>query len=181
MVFATSLFKLPFLNKIVKLLGFRTEKVQLIVKNGTDHHRTRQILSTCLFALSKELLVPYVWDCQNIRIKPTSQHYLNWVNNTCGEQYMFLYHITFSYLLAFSLYTEATRKNNSMRMMSTRVQLAPLLYSLKPPKYQQLHLRDLCDRVQMSDSIKPYVEAHDSGIQAQASLSPTLWFYPRGT
>ena len=50
----------PFLNKIVKLLGFRTEKAQLIVKNGIDHHRTREILSTCLFVLSKELLVPYV-------------------------------------------------------------------------------------------------------------------------
>ena len=40
----------PFLNKLVKLLGFHTEKVQLIVKNGFDHHQTQQILSTCLFA-----------------------------------------------------------------------------------------------------------------------------------
>ena len=74
---------------------------------------------------------------------------------------MFLYHIT-SYLLAFSLYTEATCKNNSMRMMSTRVQLAPLFYSFKHPKYQQLHLRDLCERVQMPDLIKSYVEARES-------------------
>ena len=152
----------PFLNKIMKLLGFRTEKAQLIVKNGIDHHQTRQILLTCLFALSKELLIPYVRDCQKIRIKPTNQHYLNWVHNTCGDQYMFLYHITFSYLLAFSLYTEATRKNNSMRMMSARVQLAPLFYSFKHPKYQQLHLRDLYERAQMPDSIKYYVEGHFS-------------------
>ena len=53
----------PFLNEIMKLLGFHTEKAQLIVKNGIDHHRTQQILSTCLFALSKELLVPYARDC----------------------------------------------------------------------------------------------------------------------
>ena len=152
----------PFLNKIVKLLGFRTEKAQSIVKNGTDHHRTRQILSTCLFALSKELLVPYVQDCQKIRIKPMNQHYLNWVHSICGEQYMFLYHITFSYLLAFSLYTEATHKNNSMRMMPAQVKLAPLFYSFKHPKYQQYYLRDLCDRVQMPDSMKSYVERHES-------------------
>ena len=75
---------------------------------------------------------------------------------------MFLYHITFSYLLAFSLYTEAIHKNNSMRMMSTWVQLAPLFYSFKHSKYQQLHLRDLCERVQMPDSIKSYVEGHES-------------------
>ena len=30
----------PFLNKIVEFLGFYTEKAQLIVKNGIDHHRT---------------------------------------------------------------------------------------------------------------------------------------------
>ena len=113
-------------------------------------------------ALSKELLVPSVRDCQKIRIKPMNQHYLNWVHNTFGEQYMFLYHITFSYLLAFSLYTEATRKNNSMRMISARVQLAPLFYSFNHPKYQQLHLRDLCERVQMPDSIKSYAEGHES-------------------
>ena len=102
----------------VKLLGFRTEKAQLIVKNGIDHHRTQQILSTCLFDLSKELLVPYVQDCQKIKIKPMDKHYFNWVHKTCGEQYMFLYRITFSYLLSFNLYTEATCKNNSLKMMS---------------------------------------------------------------
>ena len=75
---------------------------------------------------------------------------------------MFLYHITFSYLLAFSLYTEAIRKNNSMRMISAGVQLTPLFYSFNHPKYQQLHLRDLCERVQMPDSIKSYVEGHES-------------------
>ena len=130
--------------------------------SSNNSHRTRQILSTCLFALSKELLVPYVQDCQKIRIKPTNQHYLNWVHNTCSEQYMFLYHITFSYLLALSLYTEATRKNNSLRMMLAQVKLAPLFYSFKHPKYQQRYLGDLCDRVQMPDSMKSYVEGHES-------------------
>ena len=30
----------------------------------------------------------------------------------------------------------------------------------KQPKYQQLHLRNLCERVQMPDLIKSYVEGH---------------------
>lgn len=42
--------------------------------------------------------------------------------------YMFLYHVTISYLLAFHLYTEATRKNHIRRMMAARVVL--LLCSL---------------------------------------------------
>lgn len=67
-----TLLWVPFVNKIVKLLGFLT--AQLIVKNGSDNHRIRQILLTCLFASLKELLVLYVRKCQKIRIKPTNQH-----------------------------------------------------------------------------------------------------------
>ena len=48
-----------------------------------------------------------------------------------------------------------------MRMMSARVQLATLFYSFKHPKYQQLYLRDLCERVRMPNSIKSHVEGHE--------------------
>ena len=46
------------------MLGFHTEKVKVVVKNGIDHHCIRQILSSCLYAVSKELLVPFIRDCQ---------------------------------------------------------------------------------------------------------------------
>ena len=49
-----------------------------------------------------------------------------------------------------------------MRMISAGVQLTPLFYSFNHPKYQQLDLRDLCERVQMPDSIKSYIEGHES-------------------
>ena len=64
--------------------------------------------------------------------------------------------MTFSYLLSFRLYTEAVRKNHSLRMIGARIQIAPLFYSFHHPKYQQLHLRDLCQRVQMPDELKLY-------------------------
>ena len=54
----------PFLSKFVQMLGFSTEKMQTVVKNGIDHHHTRQILLSCLYAHSKELLVPFICDCQ---------------------------------------------------------------------------------------------------------------------
>ena len=75
---------------------------------------------------------------------------------------MFVYHIAFSYLLAFHLYTEATRKNDLLRMLDARIQFAPLFYSFKHPKYQKLHLRDLCQRAQMLDMLKGYIESHES-------------------
>ena len=34
---------IPFLNEVVKRLGFRSLKAQDVVKNGVDHHRSKQI------------------------------------------------------------------------------------------------------------------------------------------
>ena len=136
------------LLRIAQMLGFRTEKALAVVKSGIDHHRTRQILCGCLYALSKELLVPFVRDCLKAEIIPNNDNYINWVVETCGYQYMLYYHFAFTYLLAFNLYTEATRKNHSLRMMAVRIQFAPLFYSFKHPKYQVLHLQDLFERAQ---------------------------------
>ena len=150
------------LLRIAQMLGFRTEKALTVVKSGIDHHRTRQILCGCLYALSKELLVPFVRDCLKAEIIPNNDNYINWVVETCGYQYMLYYHFAFTYLLAFNLYTEATRKNHSLRMTAARIQFGPLFYSFKHPKYQVLHLRDLFERVQMPDEIRSYVESHES-------------------
>ena len=88
------------------MLGFRTEKVQMAVKNGIQHHRTRQILSSSLYALSKEWIVPFICDYQTYRVKPKSENYSEWINEKCSEQYMLFYHLTNSYLVDFNLYTE---------------------------------------------------------------------------
>ena len=150
------------LRRIAQMLGFRTEKALAVVKSGIDHHRTRQIWCERLYALSKELLVPFVRDCLKAEIIPNNDNYINWVVETCGYQYMLYYHFAFTYLLAFNLYTEATRKNHSLRMMAARIQFAPLFYLFKHPKYQVLHLRDLFERAQMPDQIRSYVESHES-------------------
>ena len=164
-----NLLGVPMLCRIAQMLGFRTEKALAVVKSGIDHHRTGQILCACLYALSTGLLVPFVRDCLKAEIIPNSDGYINWVVETCGYQYMLYYHFVFTYLLAFNLYTEATRKNYSLRMMAARIQFAPLFYSFKYPKYQVLHLRDLFERAQMPDEIRSYVESHEnfspSGLQ----------------
>ena len=53
----------PFLFHFVKCLGFRTLKAQQVVLNGVDHHHSKQLLSPCFEARSKELLVPYICYC----------------------------------------------------------------------------------------------------------------------
>ena len=151
-----------FLLNLVKKHGFQTGKAQLVVKNSIDHHRTHQILSCSLLALPAELLLPYVCECLQKQVLPMNEGYQKWVTNTCNQQYLFVYHITFSYLLAFHLHTEATQKNDSLRMLAARIQFAPLFYSFKHLKYQKLHLQDICQRAQMPDMLKYYVESHES-------------------
>ena len=72
------------------------------------------------------------------------------------------YRFAFTYLLALNLYTEATHKNHSLRMMAAQIQFAPLFYSLDHPTHQVLHIRDLFERAQIPDRIRSYVESHES-------------------
>ena len=47
-------------------------------------------------------------------------------------------------------------------MLAARIQFAPLFYSFKHLKYQKLHLQGICQRAQMPDMLKYYVESHES-------------------
>ena len=101
----------PFLSHFVKCLGFRTLKAQHVVLNGVDHHRSKQLLSSCFEALSKELLVPYICYCIEKGEEASNDGYQEWVDKFVDDPtYIFLYHLTFTYLLGFHLYNEATRK-----------------------------------------------------------------------
>ena len=53
----------PAMNRLAKYFGFWTPKSQDVFKNGVDHHRSRQVLETCMFSLSRELLLPYFRYC----------------------------------------------------------------------------------------------------------------------
>lgn len=46
--------------------------------------------------------------------------------------------------------------------MAARIQFAPLFYSFQYRKYQRLYLRDIWQRVQMSDILQNYLCAQES-------------------
>ena len=127
-----------------------------MVRNGIDHHRSRYILEKSLESLSKELVAPFVKECKIKDVVLTEPGYRTSLDTVKDENYIFLYHVTFSYLSGFHLYTEPVRKNHSLSMIGARIQIAPLFYSFHHPKYKQLHLKDLCQRVQMPDELKLY-------------------------
>ena len=133
----------PFLCEFAKFLGFCTPRAQEVVKNGIDHHCSRYILQSTLETLSKELFVLFVKEYIKFRKETTKTNFQKFLENVKDENYIFIYHVTFSYLLAFHLYMESVHKNHSLRVLGARIQIAPLFYSFFHPKYQQLHLRDL--------------------------------------
>ena len=144
-------------------MGFQTEKAQRVFRLGIDHHRSRQVLESCLGALSRELLLPYVRHSISNDEDPTSGGYNLWYENLVENQnYAFLFHVTFSYLLSFHLYNEAVRKNNSDSMMAARTTFAPLFYIGHHPKYQLLLTRDLVERVKYDEPVKTYVRKTES-------------------
>ena len=144
------------------MLGFRTPHAKDVACEGIDHHRTRQILSVCLEALSKELVLPFVRECIRNEEEVSVEGYQKYFKNVQNQSYIFFYDIAFSYLLSFHLLTEAIRKNNSRRILAARIQFAPLFYSFHHPKYQQLHLRDIWQRAQMPEPLLEFVNSNES-------------------
>ena len=154
---------IPFLSDFAKELGFRSPKAQDIVRKGIDHHRSRQILGAILEALSCELLVPFVKLCKLDGVEATTTGYFSWVeSNVLDPVYLFLFHMCFTFILSFHLYNKATRKNNHTNMMAARVAYAPFFFGTPHPKYRELHLRDMCQRVQYPQELADYMVSHES-------------------
>ena len=116
-------------------------------------------MSVCLDAISKELLVPFVRDSIKNDRDPTAEFYQEWLIHIEDRSYLFYYHTTYSYLLSFHLLAERVRKNNSNHIMAAHVPFAPLFFSFQHPKNQQLYLRDIWQRVQMTGILQNYLSA----------------------
>ncbi len=143
----------PVAANVAKALGFRTPRALEVVKKGTDHHRSKQIISVLLHSLASELLLPYVRQSEN----PTADDYFRWLHSVENSGYIFYFHMTFTCLFSFQLYIEGTRKNHSTAMMAARTAFTPLFYGKAHPKYQELLLRDQVMRVQAPPEIKEYL------------------------
>ena len=153
----------PLLSELADLFGFRTPKAKLVFKSGVDHHRTREVLECVLFALAKELVLPYVLHSIRAKETPSASGYLLWYDeNVYSQNYSFTYHVTFSYLLSFHMFNEGIRKNNSENIMAARTVFHPLFFVGYHPMYKKLHLRDLIERTSYPNEIGDYLKRTES-------------------
>ena len=153
----------PFLHHFAIVPGFRSPWAQQVIFNGVDHHRTRQILTTLLHALSKELVRPYVQQQRMNGNEADADRSFDWFEKDVrNPNYIFAWRICFTYLLAFYMYTESIRKNHHQLMIAARVGFAPLFYGRNHPRYRELHLRDMLDRVQCPTELQKNIEENES-------------------
>ena len=150
---------IPLMSELSTHFGFRTPNAKLVFKSGVDHHRTREILECMLFSLSKELVRPYVLDAIHSKEAPSASGYVTWYeHNVINQNFSFIYHVTFSYLLSFHMFNEAVRKNNSDNMMAARTAFHPIFFVGHHPMYKKLHLRDMVERVSYPKEIGEYLK-----------------------
>ena len=121
--------------EFANLLGFCTRKTKEAVKNGIDHHSACYILHSTLEDLSKELIVPFVKECIKFGKETIETNFQKFLEDVKDENYIFIYHVTFTYLLGFHLCMESVRKNNSSRKLGAKIQISLLFYSFFHPKY----------------------------------------------
>lgn len=89
----------PIISNIFHLLGFRAPRSKQDVQEGIDHHRSKQILSVYLDAISKELLMPFVRKCMWDQEKPTIQLYQQWLKTLNDQTFILLPHYVFIFVI----------------------------------------------------------------------------------
>lgn len=92
----------------------------------------------------------------------TVHGYLSWCQIVNTENHIIISEAIFTYMLALYLFRAAIRRNNSELIMASRVKLSPLFYGLNMTHYQEIHLRDVVQRVCMPESFLEFITRNES-------------------
>ena len=71
----------PVLCDVVFFLVCRKPTAKQVLKDGIDHHCSRQILEVCLEAISRKLPNPNIQDCVRSNTTPNAKRYQIWLSN----------------------------------------------------------------------------------------------------
>ena len=71
----------PVLCDVVFFLVCTKPTAKQVVKDGIDHHCSRQILEVCLEATSRKLLTPNIQDCVRNNTTANAKRYQIWLSN----------------------------------------------------------------------------------------------------
>lgn len=146
------------ISNISHLLGFTTSRAKLVVWEGIDHHWSKQILSVCLDAIRKELLMSFARKCKTRKYQPFN-YYINsgWKLSITKLNY-FMTALCFHISYCSTCSWKQQGKTTLDYIMAACVQFGPIFYSFDHPKYQQLLLIVIWMRVQTPETLRQYLQ-----------------------
>lgn len=137
-----------FISTLARTLGFKSDRAQLYVKKGSDHHKTWKLLEISYLALSKELIYPYVKDCLKRNKEASVAGYWKWSDSDVNDpNFIYMQQMVFTYLHALMMLRTGARRNNVEAISAAKTKLFHVMYAGNHPKYQDILYRDMHDQV----------------------------------
>ncbi|XP_062590244.1 uncharacterized protein LOC134251839 [Saccostrea cucullata] len=157
-----ALFKLLWdvcLMELAKMLGFKSPKALAACQAAHDHHKSWQILEIFLFAMSGELLVPYVRQALEKKETPSVEGFLA-SNKTPNAALMAK--IVFDHSLALHVFRAGVRRNNTEVILCSRSKFSPLFFGLNMPFYMEAFVRDSLIRIQCPPAVNEFMRKNET-------------------
>ena len=143
-------------------LGFISIKAQEYSRKGSDHHKTWHFLELLYLSLSMELVTPYINNLPS-GTKSTGDGYWNWFENIIDPNYVYLQHMTFTYLYSLMMLRAGVRKCNATAVGDAKTKISCLFFGRNHPIYQNIVYLDTLDTVLMPPPLKDIKNKYISG------------------
>ncbi|XP_062603684.1 uncharacterized protein LOC134265484 [Saccostrea cucullata] len=146
---------------LAKLLGFQSPKAQASCKSANDHHKSWQILTIFMEAMSSELLTTYIKDTRESS-PPSYLGFYEWYLGVRNPNYKFMAEVVFTYCLALHVFRAGVRRNNTLAINAGKTKFSPLFFGLNMPIYMETYIRDSFLRIQCPDIVRQFLEDNES-------------------
>jgi hypothetical protein len=144
-------------------------------------------LSYFFIGTSDIILEQYVDMCLQDGITPSAINFWEWANMVeQNKAFTMLVDLIFTYGLSIFLFRAGVRKNNSVMLMSARMQYSPMFHITHSPNYCSIELRDNLIRELAPPPVKNLLTKHESHSQSghvnkHEGLDYVLEAYNKGT
>ncbi|KAJ8017459.1 hypothetical protein HOLleu_45119 [Holothuria leucospilota] len=143
-------------------MGFRTENAQRYAKNGSDHHKSWELLCILYEGTLDELLYPYVTSCLESGEVPTPTGYLEWSQGVKSPKYQYLQEQILTYVQGILNFRKGVRYNDKDMILAGKYKHAPVFHARNHPKYQLIELNEARNDIIMPSDVKKFVHDHQS-------------------
>ena len=151
-----------FVKDVGKELGFKSPKALDYLRKGSDHHKTWQLLEILYQSLTLEMTIPYVKECNQNKQAASVDGYWTWSNSLEDPNYIYIQHMTLTYLHSLMTLRAGVRKCNNILVDSASAKLSHLFFARNHPIYRNIVFHHYCDLFAMPQELKQFRDVHVS-------------------